>query len=143
MSRGAHCPGWNNYQLRNRNYRRGGFEAAADGHGPGKRTVGDPATRRRVREFVHRKSRFFFTGAEGRSECKNAENSIRVSTPEETMPLLREPNRGVRASAPSRCAGARWKLGPAFDVSLEASLTEPAGDGEPASGLVLRGSKRW
>ena len=40
-------------------------------------------------------------------------------------------------------AGARFRLGSSLEVSLEASLTEPAGDGEPASGLVLRGSKRW
>ena len=40
-------------------------------------------------------------------------------------------------------AGARWKLGSAFDVSLEATLKEPAGDDEPESGLALRGSKRW
>ena len=40
-------------------------------------------------------------------------------------------------------AGARFRLGPSLEVSLEASLTEPAGDGEPSSGLVLRGSKRW
>ena len=40
-------------------------------------------------------------------------------------------------------AGARFRLGPSLEVSLEASLTEPAGDGEPASGLVLRGTKRW
>ena len=40
-------------------------------------------------------------------------------------------------------AGARFRLGPALELNLEASLTEPDGDGEPASGLVLRGSKRW
>ena len=40
-------------------------------------------------------------------------------------------------------AGARWKLGPAFDVSLEASLKEPVGDEEPEGGLLLRGSRRW
>ena len=40
-------------------------------------------------------------------------------------------------------AGARWKLGPAFALNLEATLAEPAGDGEPEAGLVLRGSKRW
>ena len=40
-------------------------------------------------------------------------------------------------------AGARWRLGPAFDVSLEASLTRPAGDEEPESGVLLRGSRRW
>ena len=61
MSRGAHCPGWNNYQLLNRNYRRRAwFEAAAGGHGPGKRTDGDPAPRRRVRKFVHRKRQVLF-----------------------------------------------------------------------------------
>ena len=40
-------------------------------------------------------------------------------------------------------AGARWKLGPAFDVSLEANLKEPVGDEEPEGGLLLRGSRRW
>ena len=40
-------------------------------------------------------------------------------------------------------AGARFRLGSSLEVSLEASLTEPEGDGEPASGLVLRGTKRW
>ena len=40
-------------------------------------------------------------------------------------------------------AGARWKLGPAFDVNLEASLREPTGDEKPESDLLLRGSKRW
>ena len=40
-------------------------------------------------------------------------------------------------------AGARWKLGPASDVSLEASLTDSAGDEKPEGGLILRGSKHW
>ena len=40
-------------------------------------------------------------------------------------------------------AGARWKIGPAFDVSLEASLKEPAGEEKPESGVLLRGSRRW
>ena len=40
-------------------------------------------------------------------------------------------------------AGARWKLGPAFDVSLEASLKESAAEEKPESGLLLRGSRRW
>ncbi len=40
-------------------------------------------------------------------------------------------------------AGARWKLGPAFDLELEASLKEPVGDEEPEGGLLLRGSRRW
>ena len=40
-------------------------------------------------------------------------------------------------------AGACWKLGPAFDVSLEASLKEPASGEESKSGLLLRGSRRW
>ncbi len=40
-------------------------------------------------------------------------------------------------------AGARWKLGPAFALNLEATLAEPEGDGEHEAGLVLRGSKRW
>ena len=61
LSRGAHCPGWNNYQLLNRNYRRRAwFEAAAGGIGPGKRTDGDPAPRRRVRKYVHRKRQVLF-----------------------------------------------------------------------------------
>ena len=40
-------------------------------------------------------------------------------------------------------AGARWKIGPAFEVNLEASLREPAGDEKPTSGILLKGSKRW
>ena len=40
-------------------------------------------------------------------------------------------------------AGARFRFGPSLDLNLEASLTEPEGDGEHASGLVLRASKRW
>ncbi len=40
-------------------------------------------------------------------------------------------------------AGARFRLGPALELNLEASLTEPDGDGETGSGLVLRGTKRW
>ena len=40
-------------------------------------------------------------------------------------------------------AGARWKPGPAFDVSLEANLKEPVGDEDPDGGLLLLGSRRW
>ena len=40
-------------------------------------------------------------------------------------------------------ARARFRLGPALELNLEASLTEPDGDGETGSGLVLRGTKRW
>ena len=40
-------------------------------------------------------------------------------------------------------AGARWKLGPAFDLALEASLREPANGDDPESGVLLKGSKRW
>ena len=40
-------------------------------------------------------------------------------------------------------AGARFRFGPALELNLEASLTEPDGDGETGSGLVLRGTKRW
>ena len=40
-------------------------------------------------------------------------------------------------------AGARFRLGSSLEVSLEASLTEPTGDGEPESGITLRGTKRW
>ncbi len=40
-------------------------------------------------------------------------------------------------------AGARWKLGPAFDLALEASLTEPADGEDTESGVLLKGSKRW
>ena len=40
-------------------------------------------------------------------------------------------------------AGARFRLGSSLEVSLEASLTEPDGDGEPESGITLRGTKRW
>ena len=40
-------------------------------------------------------------------------------------------------------AGARWKPGPAYQVNLEASLTEPANDDRPGGGVLLRGSRRW
>ena len=40
-------------------------------------------------------------------------------------------------------AGARWKLDPAFDLSLEASLTESASGEDAESGLLLRGARRW
>ena len=40
-------------------------------------------------------------------------------------------------------AGARWKLGPAFDLALEGSLTEPAGGDDTESNLLLRGARRW
>ena len=40
-------------------------------------------------------------------------------------------------------AGARWKIGPAFDVALEASLREPANGEDPESGVLLKGSRRW
>ncbi|MDE0389998.1 MAG: SwmB domain-containing protein [Rhodospirillales bacterium] len=40
-------------------------------------------------------------------------------------------------------AGARWKLGPAFDLALEASLTDPANGADAESGVLLKGSKRW
>ena len=40
-------------------------------------------------------------------------------------------------------AGARWSLGSAVDVSLEATLEESAGEASPESGLFLRSSTRW
>ena len=40
-------------------------------------------------------------------------------------------------------AGARWRLGPAFDLELEASLREPANGDDPESDLLLRGARRW
>ena len=40
-------------------------------------------------------------------------------------------------------AGARWTLGPALALSLEASLTEPASDDDARGGLFLRASTRW
>ena len=49
----------------------------------------------------------------------------------------------VSSNAETWRAGARWKFGPAFDVSLEASLREATGDEKPESGLLLEGSKRW
>lgn len=50
---------------------------------------------------------------------------------------------GVSETGDTWRAGARWRLGPAYKVSLEASLTEPAGDVKPESGFLLRGSGRW
>ena len=40
-------------------------------------------------------------------------------------------------------AGARWTLGPALALSLEASLTEPASDDDARGGLFLRASTSW
>ncbi len=40
-------------------------------------------------------------------------------------------------------AGARWKLGAATEVSLEASLRENAAGDDPESGVLLKGSRRW
>ena len=40
-------------------------------------------------------------------------------------------------------AGARWSLGSAVDVSLEATLEASAGEASPESGLFLRSSTRW
>ena len=40
-------------------------------------------------------------------------------------------------------AGVRWKLAPTFDVSIEASLREPAADEDPENAILLRGSWRW
>ncbi|MDE0331156.1 MAG: hypothetical protein OXL41_04745, partial [Nitrospinae bacterium] len=40
-------------------------------------------------------------------------------------------------------AGARWKLGPAFDLALEASLREPANGDDAESEVLLKGSRRW
>ena len=40
-------------------------------------------------------------------------------------------------------AGARWRIDPAFDVSLEASLKESEYDEKPESGVLLRCSRRW
>lgn len=49
----------------------------------------------------------------------------------------------VSETSESWRAGARWKLGSAFEVNLEASLTESTGEDNPESGLLLHGSKRW
>ena len=40
-------------------------------------------------------------------------------------------------------AGARLRLGPASEMSLEASLAESGGSDKSRSGIALRGSKRW
>ena len=40
-------------------------------------------------------------------------------------------------------AGARWKLGPAFEVNIEATLRDAAGGENPEGGVLLRGSRRW
>ena len=40
-------------------------------------------------------------------------------------------------------AGVRWKLEPTFDVSIEASLREPAGYENPENEILLRASWRW
>ena len=48
----------------------------------------------------------------------------------------------MASGGPTR-PGARWKIGPAFDLSLEASLTESASGEDAESGLLLMGAKRW
>ena len=49
----------------------------------------------------------------------------------------------VSANAETWRAGARWKLGPAYEVGLEASLKESGAAAKPESGILLRGSRRW
>ena len=49
----------------------------------------------------------------------------------------------VSSNAETWRAGARWKLGPAYEVGLEASLKESGGAEKPESGILLRGSRRW
>ena len=58
---------------------------------------------------------------------------------------LLTPYTGVALSETSETwrAGARWKLGAATEVSLEANLTEPASGDDPESGVLLKGSRRW
>ena len=58
---------------------------------------------------------------------------------------LLTPYTGVAVSENGKTwrAGARWKLGAAFEVNIEASLKESAGDEKPESGVLIRGSKRW
>ena len=49
----------------------------------------------------------------------------------------------VSSNAETWRAGARWKLGPAYEVGLEASLKESGAAAKPESGILLRGSRRW
>ena len=39
--------------------------------------------------------------------------------------------------------GARWKIGPSFDLNLQGSRRESANDNAPDHGMMLRGSLRW
>ena len=39
--------------------------------------------------------------------------------------------------------GARWKIGPSFDLNLQGSRRESANDDAPDHGMMLRGSLRW
>ncbi len=59
-------------------------------------------------------------------------------------PGLLTPLAGVALSSGSRTwrAGARWTPGSTFDVGLEASFTDYAGEEKPKMGLILRGSTR-
>ncbi len=58
---------------------------------------------------------------------------------------LLTPYTGVALSDTSETwrAGARWKLGAATELALEANLRENAGGDAPESGLLLKGSRRW
>ena len=49
----------------------------------------------------------------------------------------------VSSNAETWRAGARWKLGPAYEVGLEASLKESGGAQRPERGVLLRGSRKW
>ena len=71
--------------------------------------------------------------------------SMRVGYELDAMRGLLTPYTGLSLSSGGETwrAGARFRFGPSLDLNLEASLTEPEGDGEHASGLVLRASKRW
>ena len=58
---------------------------------------------------------------------------------------LLTPYTGVALSESSETwrAGARWKLGAATELALEANLRENAGGDAPESGVLLKGSRRW
>ena len=84
-------------------------------------------------------------GLAGSADLPGASLDAEVAYGLDAMRGLLTPYTGVALTESGETwrAGARWKLGPAFDLELEASLKESAAEEKPESGLLLRGSRRW
>ena len=85
------------------------------------------------------------TSLAGSADLPGASLDAEVAYGLDAMRGLLTPYTGVALTESGETwrAGARWKLGPAFDLELEASLKESAAEEKPKSGLLLRGSRRW